>query len=79
MVNKLPLGWFVDQKLQFSCYYKSGPIHSNHCCQFGNTVLNQLTSEADLLNKSSFFAAAVGAPKFITIIAINLVTLCSTA
>jgi hypothetical protein len=76
MVNKLPLGWFVDQKLQFSSSYKSGPIHSNHCCQFGNTILNKLTSEADLLNKSSCLAAALGAPKFITTIPMNLVTLC---
>ncbi len=39
-------------------------------------LFNKLVSEVGLLNKSSHFAPTLGVTKFITIIAMNLVTLC---
>ncbi len=39
-------------------------------------LYNKLASEVGLLNKSSHLAPTLGVAKFITIIAMNLVTLC---
>jgi hypothetical protein len=42
-------------------------------------MFNKPTAEAGLLNKSYYLAAALGGDRFLHIIAIKLVALCSTA
>ena len=71
-------------KLELSCSFRCEQIHGNHSLEYGHTLLsclsttymfNKPTSQASLLNKSSWLAAALGVTKFITIIAMILVTL----
>ncbi len=44
-----------------------------------DVLYNELSSDVGLLNKSSCLAAALGVTTFVTVLALNLVTLCCAA
>jgi hypothetical protein len=78
-------GCFDKQKLELSCGFRCDQIHNKQCLEFSHTV-SLLKSDLDvqqpvvgLLSKSTCLALALGVTKFMTLLAMNLVTLCCAA
>jgi hypothetical protein len=75
----------VKQNLELTCGFRCDQIHYRHCLEFSHTV-SLLKSDLDfqqivvgLLSKSTCLALALGVTKFITLLVMNLVTLCGPA